>query len=136
MFDPGTVPKTTSFVLGINCTGHFWAMANTFHAFHLLIYPFTIHIFCHLYLRQPNLPVNAHTGRNCEVNIDDCAGAPCQHGGTCHDEVGAFTCECPAGFEGERCEVNRDECALNVCVHATDCEDLVSVGIGRSNTFI
>jgi hypothetical protein len=37
-------------------------------------------------------------------DTDDCVEAPCQNGGTCHDEVHAFVCQCTDGFTGETCE--------------------------------
>jgi hypothetical protein len=39
--------------------------------------------------------VSGWQGKNCEINIDDCARRPCYNGGTCHDRVGYFYCECP-----------------------------------------
>ena len=26
-------------------------------------------------------------GPSCEINIDDCVSSPCQHGGTCEDQI-------------------------------------------------
>ena len=37
-------------------------------------------------------------------DINECAPAPCQNGGTCVDLVGSFRCDCPAEFEGANCE--------------------------------
>ncbi|MGB0592527.1 MAG: EGF domain-containing protein [Myxococcota bacterium] len=61
-------------------------------------------------------------GDVCEVDIDECAGDPCQNGGTCTDGVASFVCECTAGFEGAVCELDVDECALGTATcdqHAT-----------------
>ena len=33
-----------------------------------------------------------YSGRHCGVNIDECASAPCQNGGTCNDGVNGYTC--------------------------------------------
>jgi hypothetical protein len=36
--------------------------------------------------------------------VDDCAGDPCQNGGTCIDGIDAYSCECLLGYEGDDCE--------------------------------
>ena len=50
--------------------------------------------------------VSGWTGKNCDVNIDDCAlaagGTPCFNGGTCKDYLGYYRCDCPLGKTGER----------------------------------
>ena len=43
-------------------------------------------------------------GKNCQVNVDDCAANPCQNGGTCFDFVNDYKCYCHAGFMGRNCE--------------------------------
>ncbi len=43
-------------------------------------------------------------GSLCEIDIDDCAPAPCLNGGTCTDGVASYACSCPSGFGGARCE--------------------------------
>uniref|UniRef100_A0A6P4ERX3 Delta-like protein n=1 Tax=Drosophila rhopaloa TaxID=1041015 RepID=A0A6P4ERX3_DRORH len=50
------------------------------------------------------------TGPTCEINIDECAGGPCEHGGTCVDLIGGFRCECPPEWQGEVCQVDVNEC--------------------------
>jgi len=40
-------------------------------------------------------------GTRCETNILECNSNPCQHGGTCVDQVNAFTCQCRHGFIGK-----------------------------------
>ena len=38
------------------------------------------------------------------VDIDECANSPCEHGGTCTDEVNGFTCECTPGYTDANCQ--------------------------------
>ena len=44
-----------------------------------------------------------YSGRNCSIDIDDCAGVQCPGNSTCIDSVDSFTCVCNHGFEGENC---------------------------------
>ncbi|EDV30429.1 uncharacterized protein Dana_GF22944 [Drosophila ananassae] len=53
---------------------------------------------------------NGWTGPTCEINIDECAGGPCEHGGTCVDLVGGFRCECPPEWRGDICQEDVNEC--------------------------
>ena len=55
--------------------------------------------------------------------VDDCASQPCKNGGTCHDGVGSYTCECAHGWTGENCEINADDCASNPCKNGGTCHD-------------
>jgi len=41
------------------------------------------------------------TGARCETQVKKCAISPCEHGGTCDDQVNGFTCICPPGFTGK-----------------------------------
>jgi hypothetical protein len=45
-------------------------------------------------------------GEQCQINIDDCAGNPCQNNGFCQDKIAAFACTCAEGFVGAKCETN------------------------------
>ena len=40
------------------------------------------------------------------LDINDCAGNPCQHGGTCIDQINRFRCKCAPGWEGIRCQIS------------------------------
>ena len=66
------------------------------------------------------------TGTNCEIDVDECAPAPCQNGGACLDLVNGYTCSCVAGFTGTNCEIDVDECAPAPCQNGGACFDLVN----------
>ena len=40
-----------------------------------------------------------YSGFRCEVNDDDCVDHKCVNNATCVDEVGAYRCSCPDGFQ-------------------------------------
>ena len=59
---------------------------------------------------------------NCEINIDECEGGPCQHGATCVDGIAQYSCRCLPGYEGRDCEVEIDECARHQpCQNGAQC---------------
>ena len=59
--------------------------------------------------------LNRYEGRHCELNKNDCLPFnPCLNGGTCHDRVGSYHCECPPGKTGLVCHLD-DACASNPC---------------------
>ncbi|KAB1276879.1 Protein jagged-2, partial [Camelus dromedarius] len=60
------------------------------------------------------------------ADIDDCLGQPCRNGGTCIDEVDAFRCFCPSGWEGELCDTNPNDCLPDPCHSRGRCYDLVN----------
>ena len=89
-------------------------------------------------------------GGNCDVDVDECASAPCQNGATCtesaHDAqiaLDAYSCACAAGFAngicqysfqpryasqcrvalGGNCDVDVDECASAPCQYEGVCKE-------------
>ena len=70
--------------------------------------------------------VNGYEGRNCETDADDCGQQPCLYGGTCHDRVANYFCECPPGRTGLLCHLE-DACASSPCNAGAECKtDVVS----------
>ena len=68
-----------------------------------------------------------YTGTHCEENIDECESNPCLNGGTCRDQVNAFSCECDGtGYIGTLCEVELDECLSDPCLNGGTCSDRIN----------
>ncbi|KAK2140536.1 hypothetical protein LSH36_1322g00034 [Paralvinella palmiformis] len=59
-------------------------------------------------------------------SINECISDPCQHGGTCHDLINGYNCNCVSGFVGADCEIDFDECASNPCQNEGMCTDKVN----------
>jgi hypothetical protein len=64
-----------------------------------------------------------YAGENCDLNVDDCEGSPCQNGGLCVDGVASFACQCAIGFTGTTCVLNIDDCAGEPCQNFSTCID-------------
>lgn len=45
-----------------------------------------------------------HSGAYCEIKVDACRKNPCLFGGTCHNTVGTFICNCTENRNGRTCE--------------------------------
>ena len=46
------------------------------------------------------------------VDIDDCAGQPCQNGATCIDAVNDYTCNCVDGYTGKNCGIGKNRVSV------------------------
>ena len=53
---------------------------------------------------------DGYEGDDCQIDINECAGDPCQNGATCNDLVAKYSCDCIKGYEGDNCEKDIDEC--------------------------
>ena len=42
------------------------------------------------------------------LDMDECTSSPCQNGGTCHDGINSYTCDCVPGYGGNNCEISND----------------------------
>ena len=40
-------------------------------------------------------------------DIDECASGPCEHGGTCFDDINQYNCSCDPGWTGVHCETSK-----------------------------
>lgn len=74
------------------------------------------HGFCHDLISDYDcLCEKGWTGKNCEIDIDDCMEKPCQNGGYCNDLLNDYQCQCPPVYKGKNCEIDINECEANPC---------------------
>lgn len=50
---------------------------------------------------------------------------PCEHGGSCMNTDGSFTCNCALGYTGPRCEADINECGSSPCQNDATCLDQI-----------
>ena len=67
--------------------------------------------------------LTSYIGKNCDINIDDCADQPCGRHGRCQDGTNNYTCNCDLGFVGTNCQYNIDDCENNPCLNGGQCWD-------------
>ena len=70
----------------------------------VLFYSEIIH--CNAYFVHSCVCPKGFEGRNCEVNVDDCASNPCYNNGTCIDLVSGYECVCAKQYSGAHCETS------------------------------
>lgn len=63
------------------------------------------------------------TGRNCDIDINDCEENPCSNDGTCVDLIDGYKCNCQPGFEGKNCQHMTDDCKSEPCQNGATCID-------------
>lgn len=64
-----------------------------------------------------------YEGRQCQTQVDECAQwRPCQHGATCVDHLGNYTCLCSSDYAGRNCSVRLTACdGGSVCSNNGTC---------------
>lgn len=67
-----------------------------------------------------------YTSATCNDDVNECESNPCQHGGSCFDDVNQFTCSCVAGYTGSTCGTEINECASNPCQNGAQCVDFLN----------
>ena len=83
--------------------------------------------------------VAGFTGRNCEINIDECQTAPCNNNGTCIDQVNGYRCNCLQGFSDFNCSTNIDDCNSTLCSNGGDeliINSFVKLGLHVTSYFL
>lgn len=70
-----------------------------------------------------NRCVSGWTGIFCDVIVDDCTPNPCMHGGTCHNMLNDYRCECENDYWGKKCQVHPRG---NECSHDNNLVDLAT----------
>ncbi|XP_013387465.1 neurogenic locus notch homolog protein 2-like [Lingula anatina] len=64
--------------------------------------------------------------QNGDHRPDLCASGPCQNGATCQNGGNAYSCTCPAGFQGINCDIDINECDSYPCQNGGTCRDSVN----------
>ena len=62
-----------------------------------------------------------HVGKQCQVNINECASSPCQNEGICLDKINSYQCRCQTGYNDTNCQNKIDWCAVNQCSENSNC---------------
>lgn len=66
------------------------------------------------------------TGRNCDVDIDECQLGYCQNNATCNNTLGNYACACLPGFTDHNCSTNINDCLPDPCENGGNCTDLIN----------
>jgi hypothetical protein len=75
-----------------------------------------------------------YTGKFCEIFIDKCKLNPCENGGTCHNLIDDYICECPSDFGTSRNCTERyiDPCSISPCLNNGSCTSVRELNSDRT----
>ena len=77
--------------------------------------------------QKSNINFLGYEGKNCLIDINECASNPCQNQGVCVEpEVNMYRCNCQPGYTGINCEVDINECLSQPCEPFQVCKDFVN----------
>ncbi|XP_061164593.1 protein crumbs-like isoform X2 [Saccostrea echinata] len=63
-----------------------------------------------------------YTDKNCYTDIDECETVTCENGGTCINEINAYTCNCSPGWTNtSNCMEDINECLPEPCMNEATC---------------
>uniref|UniRef100_A0ACB8FAR7 Uncharacterized protein n=1 Tax=Sphaerodactylus townsendi TaxID=933632 RepID=A0ACB8FAR7_9SAUR len=62
------------------------------------------------------------TGKQCHIDVDECASNPCRNKASCIDGINNFRCLCPPGFKGALCEIEESPCEAKECLNGGECQ--------------
>lgn len=73
----------------------------------------------------------------CCLDVDDCSPNPCNHGGTCQDQVNGYKCLCPSQWTGKTCLIGEPPLlfpALHVCQQHMQMPQTLSLSVSPHPT--
>lgn len=75
-----------------------------------------------LYFRSVSLfLIQKKKGKFCDKDLDECQHMPCKNNGSCLNNIGAYRCDCPMGYQGNDCSLDVDECIYAPCLNRGIC---------------
>ncbi|XP_034295400.1 sushi, nidogen and EGF-like domain-containing protein 1 isoform X1 [Pantherophis guttatus] len=62
------------------------------------------------------------TGKQCQIDVDECASNPCHNKASCISGINSFSCWCAPGFKGATCEIEESPCKTKECQNGGECQ--------------
>lgn len=73
-----------------------------------------------------NFGISLFTGKNCELDVNECDTPGICNNGICQNRNGSFQCYCEPGYTGKRCDMDFNECLSQPCYHGSTCVNKVT----------